>query len=67
LRNPDDKPATFTADAEQLFELPAGAKKNFRLYSPWKSEKSQPAVFIHAGAPYTFNLKPFEVLVLESK
>ncbi|HEY1717353.1 MAG TPA: enterotoxin [Verrucomicrobiae bacterium] len=67
LRNPDDKPAAFTADLKNNFELPDGAAKTFRLHSPWKKDQSQPEIKIGADQPYTFNLKPFEVLVLETK
>ena len=67
LRNPDDKPATFTADAQDLFELPAGAKKNFRLHSPWKADQSQSPLILHTGTPYTFKLEPFQAIVLESR
>jgi hypothetical protein len=67
LRNPDDEPATFTADAGKLFELPAGANGIFRMHSPWKKDRGQPSVGLRAGRPHTFTLQPFEVLVLESK
>ncbi|HTL74261.1 MAG TPA: alpha-N-acetylglucosaminidase TIM-barrel domain-containing protein [bacterium] len=67
LRNPDDKPATFTADVKDLFQLPPHAKANFKLHSPWKQDRKQPSVNLKAGEPHTFTLKPFEVLVLESK
>ena len=67
LRNPDDKPASFTADVANLFELPVNAKKTFRLHGPWKEDRAAPAVNVSAGEPHTFNLRPFEVLVLESK
>lgn len=67
LRNPDDKPATFSADLEKIFELPAGAAKEFHFHSPWKNDRSKPEITIDAGQPHTFQLKPFEVLVLETK
>jgi hypothetical protein len=67
LRNPDDKPVTFIADVKNLFELPAGAAKTFHLRSPWIKERSQPEINIGTGQPHTFQLKPFEVLVLETK
>ena len=66
LRNPDDKPAEFTADVKQLFELPTGATTTFLLRSPWKADQSQPAIKVEAGRSHTFHLKPFEILVLES-
>ena len=67
LRNPDDKPAAFVANLKNNFELPDGAAKAFRLHSPWEKDQSQPEIKIGADQPYTFNLKPFEVLVLETK
>jgi len=67
LRNPDDKPAAFTADVARLFELPSNAKNTFHLHSPWKNDHALPAVKIVAGELHTFALKPFEVIVLESK
>jgi hypothetical protein len=67
LRNPADQPASFTADAAKLFELPSNAKKVFYLRRPWKTDHNLPALEIRAGEPHTFNLQPFEVLVLESK
>ncbi|HEY5233715.1 MAG TPA: enterotoxin [Verrucomicrobiae bacterium] len=67
LRNPDDKPAIIALDAENIFELPAGAKKTFAMHSPWGEDKNAPDVILHAGEPHTFSLEPFQVLVLESK
>jgi len=67
LRNPDNKPAAFTADVEKLFELPPGAARTFHLRSPWEENRSQPEVEMEAGQAHTFNLKPFEVMVLETK
>jgi len=65
LRNPDDQPANFTADAGKLFELPAGISKKFIMRSPWKSDRRQPATVLDSGRPSTIHLQPFEVLVLE--
>jgi hypothetical protein len=67
LRNPDARPVTFTADAAQLFELPSGAETTFHLHSPWKADHKLPTVTICAGQPYSFNIQPFETLVLESQ
>lgn len=65
LRNPDDQSANFTADAGKLFELPDGATGKFVMQSPWKKDRNQPATILQSGQPHTFNLQPFEVLVLE--
>lgn len=67
LRNPDDQPATFTADVGHLFELPPGAPTQFVMRSPWKSDRKNPSVKLHVGELHTFALQPFEVLVLQSK
>jgi hypothetical protein len=67
LRNPDDQPAAFTADPADLFELPANAKRKFRMHSPWKADRDEPDVVIRGSEPCTFKLAPFEVLALESK
>jgi len=66
LRNPADQPASFAADAANVFELPAGARKTFQLRSPWPQDRQTPAVQLRAGRPHTFSLQPFEVLILES-
>jgi hypothetical protein len=67
LRNPSDQPATFRADLRSIFELPSAAPKAFHFRSPWKSDRSKPAITIEAGQSYAFQLQPFEVLVLESR
>ncbi len=67
LRNPDDKPAAFTADIKTLFELPPGTEQTFHLRSPWKEDRARTELEVMAGGSHTFNLKPFEVLVLETK
>jgi hypothetical protein len=66
LRNPDDQPASFAVDAAKVFELPANTKRSFRLHSPWKQDGKLPDIKLQANEPHIFNLKPFEVLVLES-
>ncbi|HEY3761497.1 MAG TPA: enterotoxin [Verrucomicrobiae bacterium] len=65
LRNPDDQPASFTADIKNLFELPNHAPEKFVMHSPWKAQHDDPAITLTSGQPYTFTLKSFEVLVLE--
>ncbi|MDB6019072.1 MAG: enterotoxin [Pedosphaera sp.] len=66
LRNPNDQPANFTADAATLFELPAGATGKFVMQSPWQKDHELPPTTLESGQPHMFTLKPFEVLVLES-
>jgi hypothetical protein len=67
LRNPSDQPAKITIDAAAAFELPPEAAKTYHCESPWAAEKDKPAVDLVAGQPHTFELKPFEVMSLESK
>lgn len=67
LRNPDDKSATFTVDVKDFFQLPPHAKTHYYLHSPWKQDRKQPSIELKAGEPHSFDLEPFEVLVLESK
>jgi len=67
LRNPDEVAASFAGDVKQLFELPEGAAKTFRLGSPWKKDRGTPAIELRAGQPHTFSLQPFQVLTLETK
>jgi hypothetical protein len=66
LRNPSDKPQTITLDAEQIFELPAGAPRRYKVHSPWAADAATPAIELRAGQPHTFHLEPFEVLTLEA-
>ena len=66
LRNPKSASATFTADAQDLFQLPVGANKSYTLRSPWKADQGKPPMELTAGQPHVFTLQPFEVEVLES-
>ncbi len=65
LRNPSAHPAVFTADAQELFQLPAGAARTYRMRSPGKNS-ARPMIRLRAGQPRVLHLRPFEVLVLES-
>jgi hypothetical protein len=64
LRNPSDKPQSFSVDVADAFELPAGAPQRYRMHSPFDSAVAP--IELRAGAAHTFELKPFEVLTLES-
>lgn len=66
LRNPSDKPQTYSIDVAQAFELPLPASRAFRAHSPWKQDRDTKPIRLVAGEPYTFSLKPFEVLNLEA-
>jgi hypothetical protein len=65
LRNPDDQPQSFTLDAQAIFELPAGAAKNYSLQSPYADQRIQ-NFSLEAGRPRTVTLEPFEVLVFDA-
>lgn len=67
LRNPDDKTNTYTFAPDRDFELPANAEKSFHLRSPWKADRARPEITFANGESHTFELKPFEVLVLETR
>ena len=66
LRNPSDKRATFDLDVTSAFELPVGAPTTFAARSPWRSDRSKPAVTLTSGKATTIALAPFEVLTLEA-
>ncbi len=65
LRNPSNRTRTFSLDVSRAFELPSGAPTNYTAHSPWHSDQKATPVSITAGEPYTFHLRPFEVLNLE--
>jgi hypothetical protein len=65
LRNPSDKPQRLEIDVAQAFELPASAPRVYLLHSPWKEDRQQPNLRVTGGQPHVFELKPFEVMVLD--
>ncbi len=67
LRNPSDNPAAFAADLETLFDLPPGSPEVFQMKSPWKDGRDLAPLEISAHRSHTFNLRPFEIVVLEAK
>lgn len=66
LRNPSDKPQTFSVDIQKAFQLPGGAPQTYTAKSPWKSDADKPSIELHAGVPHEFHLAPFEVLTLDT-
>ena len=66
LRNPSDKPQTFSLDVRDAFELPPGAPRNFNARSAWKQDVAQKPLLMAAGKPLTIHLAPFEVMNLEA-
>ena len=66
LRNPSDKPEKIMIDIGKAFELPKGAARSYSLKSPWKEDTGNEAIVLSADKEYTFNLRPFEVLVFDA-
>ena len=64
LRNPSNKPKTYTFEAGAIFELPLGAATTYSISSP----KGDQVGFdtMKAGEPVTITLKPFDVIVIEA-
>ncbi len=65
LRNPSDKPQTFSVDVAQALELPVHAPTQFQAHSPWHQDQNTTPIRLTAGTPHAFTLKPFEVQTLE--
>ena len=65
LRNPSNKPQTFTLELNSAFELPDGAPQMYSAGSPWKSDAGLPRMQLRASEPHVFHLAPFEVLTLD--
>jgi hypothetical protein len=66
LRNPHEEPGKITIDIGKVFELPAGAAQKYSLKSPWKKDTNKAAIVLSAGTEYTFEMKPFEVMVFDA-
>jgi len=66
LRNPGQTKAEFNIDVRDAFELPAGAAKRYRIVDPREPEATPSTLIIRAGQPHSFELEPFETLVLEA-
>jgi len=66
LRNPYAAPASIAVDIAKAFELPDGAAREYTLHSPWKDDADRPPLVLSAGKDFTFELKPFEVLVFDA-
>jgi hypothetical protein len=49
----------------QVFELPGGAPQKYFVVNPFKDQTVDVAT-LHAGETAKFDLKPFEVLVIEA-
>ena len=67
LRNPDEKPATFSADAQILFQLTSTARNPIKMIRTGQNHQNTSVLTLLPGKPFTFNLKPFEITVWESQ
>lgn len=65
LRNPSDKTVSIDLDAEKIFELPDGVPSVYVMKSPLVRDAKRPAVILTAGKPFSMQLEPFEVVILE--
>lgn len=66
LRNPSAKPATFTIDIANAFELPADAAKKYVLEIPWIADTAKQKKEAVADQTITFELNPFQVLTYDA-
>ena len=64
LRNPSDKPATYTLRLRDALELPAEIAGSFQAGSPWMADAKQSAKVFNADQPQSISLQPYEVLTL---
>lgn len=67
LRNPTISKKSFTFDIADLFELPEGAPKKYRLKCPWADHADDAPIDVTAGSKYTLELEPHEVIVLDAR
>jgi hypothetical protein len=67
LRNPSDKPQTFSLDIQTALELPANAARTYVARDPWSSASLQQALVLHAGHPVQVQLQPWQVRTLDAE
>jgi hypothetical protein len=61
-------PAQLQKMLGEEFEVPPHQKtESFTMKIPWADEADRPAITLTAGRAHTFQLEPFQVLVLERK
>ena len=65
LRNPSDKAQGISLDVGSVLELPEGSAGKFSARSLWKDDAGKAEMVLAAGSPQRFELRPFEVVVLE--
>lgn len=66
LRNPDAVAQSISLDAATVFELPADAKRSYKLQSPYADQRIQ-TLALTAGSAKSITLEPFEVLVFDAQ
>jgi hypothetical protein len=66
LRNPSDKPQTFSLDIQTALELPAGSARTYTAQNPWSTTSGQPPLTLRAGHPMQIQLQPWGVRTLEA-
>lgn len=66
LRNPSDASAEMKLDLASALELPSEAAATYSVTSRWPTSKRVPQLKLATGKEHTFELAPFEVLVLEA-
>lgn len=67
LRNPTSQEQTCLIKLADAFELPAGAKTQYELRSPWKADAHRAPLTADANSPVKLTLQPFEVITLETR
>ena len=66
LRNPGGAPAKLEISPATAFQLPPGGPPTYSITSRWPTSERLAQLALAAGQPHTFELRPFEVLVLEA-
>jgi hypothetical protein len=66
LRNPADAPAKLTLDLASALELPPGSPTTYSVTSRWPTSDRAVQLTLPVDKPHAFELKPFELLVLEA-
>ncbi|MGC2510621.1 MAG: hypothetical protein WA430_08645 [Acidobacteriaceae bacterium] len=64
MRNPSDKPKTFSLDIQTALKLPAGSARNYIAHDSWKA--TTPGLTLHAGHATQIQLQPPEVRTLQA-
>ncbi|HZI31537.1 MAG TPA: enterotoxin, partial [Candidatus Binatia bacterium] len=65
LRNPSEQTQSIEIDPADAFDLPVSASQNYTIFNPFKDQTVKVAE-LHAGEKTRFQLRPYEVLVIEA-